>query len=177
MHRTPQAADALAGLHDIVTPETVSYGPQTVGWYIVLAALLTVAGWLAVRAWRRARAERYRRLALGELAAIEAAAGDPARRSEALSALPALLKRAALARVPRERVASLSGDAWLAFLERTGPGAFTATASTRLAALSYARPDQPVSDDECAALVTGARHWIRLHRAADAPQAGRGGAA
>ncbi len=175
MQSAPQVADALAGLHDIVVPEPVSYAPQTIGWYVVLAVLLIGAGWLAVRAWRRARAERYRRLALAELAVIETAVHDPARRGEALSALPALLKRTALARFPREEVGSLSGDAWLAFLERTGPGAFAGTAGARLAELSYARPARPVADDECATLLGGARRWIEAHRSADEPWAAGGG--
>ena len=60
-----------AQLHDIVVPEPVSWMPQTAGWYIVLALLVLGSAYIAYRAYRRARANRYRKDALGELARIE----------------------------------------------------------------------------------------------------------
>ena len=63
---------------------------------------------------------RYRREALAELARHESALVDPARRADALSAMAELLKRAALTAFPRGQVATLTGPAWFAFLDRTG---------------------------------------------------------
>ena len=102
----PEEAKALEGLLEIGLPPPVSYAPETAGWWILLAALLLAALLLAWR-WRRSwTANRYRREALAELAALEAGPGGAA-------LLPELVKRTALAAAPREKVAALSGEKWL----------------------------------------------------------------
>ena len=68
---------------------------------------------------RRFRKNRYRRLALEELAVIEQELQQPERRAKALAEIPVLLKWTALAAFPRSEVAGLSGEKWLAFLDKT----------------------------------------------------------
>ena len=112
--------------------------------------LLALAlGWLGWRAWRRWRADAYRRAAL---AAIAAAGDDPA-------AIADILRRAALAAWPRERVASLTGPDWLAFLENTG-GDFSGAAGAELIAAPYRSGAASASP----ALRTAAEQWLRRHR-------------
>jgi hypothetical protein len=148
--------DLLAELNDIAEPAPVSLFPATRAW-AVLAALLVALLALAVRAFvRRRRATAYRRAALAELRALAPAveAGDPG----GLARLQALLRRTALTAFPRADVATLTGDAWAGFLERTG-GRFGPLA----AALAEA-PYRAVAVDPAAALAA-ARHWIRRHHA------------
>lgn len=115
------AAEALRQLQEIPPPAPVAYVPQTGGWLALLGALLLALTVWAWRAGRRYRADRYRRDAGAELAALQARLADPARRERALAALPALVKRTALGFAPRAQIAALSGRAWLQFLDRTLP--------------------------------------------------------
>ena len=109
-------------LIDIVTPTPPSWMPQTVGWLVVGVVLLAGVLWLAWRTVRRWYANRFRRAALRELAALQQTA-DSAERATLLLSLAELLKRLALAQWPRNSVAALSGPAWGDFLRTHAGGA------------------------------------------------------
>ncbi|EIF31151.1 hypothetical protein BCh11DRAFT_06667 [Burkholderia sp. Ch1-1] len=158
----------LQGLQELPLPTPVSYAPQTIGWLfiaIVLLGAVLLTSWAALRRYRR---QRYRRNALQELAGIEAslASGraDPQRRAAMLAAIPCLLKRTSLEIAPRDQVAALTGDAWLAFLRRTR-GRFDAQTGPLLTLASYAPPQEVarLSPDDAAALIRHARDWIEHH--------------
>jgi Domain of unknown function (DUF4381) len=137
----------LANLRDIVLPPVVPYWPPAPGWWIVAATLLAMALLLFARSVMRHRRNAYRRTALRELEAI-----GPIRDGAAAQHLSAVLKRVALVTFGREQVASLSGQSWLAFLNRTGrTNAFEET-------LGF---DTPADGD---AVAKAARQWIRQHR-------------
>jgi len=158
--------DALPGLHDIVTPEAVSWMPQTIGWVVLLVALVIAAGWAVLRRHRRRAANRYRVDALEQLAEIESALRRPDQRTEAASALPVLVKRVVLSFADRGQVASLTGEPWLAFLDQTyGGSGFSQGAGRVLPELAYAPPSARTPDDERSAteLVALVRDWIQLH--------------
>lgn len=144
--------ELLDRMDPLVIPEPVSWLPATSGWWILacwLAGLFLVVAWHVMSRWRK---NRYRREAL---AALDAGSGAPAAVD-----IARVLKRAALAAYPRERVASLSGSAWAAFLRETsGDDSVVAEAAEQLARAAY----QP--DVDPAALVEPARRWIRCHRA------------
>ncbi|HZZ11480.1 MAG TPA: DUF4381 domain-containing protein [Paraburkholderia sp.] len=164
----PDASGQLQPLKELPLPDAVSYAPQTVGWLgvaLLVAALVVLASWAV---WRRRRQQRYRRIALNELAGIEALlACEPAnsaRRASALAAIPRLIKRTSLAVARREQVAALTGDAWLDFLNRTR-GHFDARSGALLTLASYAPADQvaAISPDEATTLIGHTRDWIEHH--------------
>jgi len=132
--------DPLAGLADIVTPPPVSWLPQTWGWAVLGAVLLVLLAWMLWRWRKRREANRYRREALSELSEIPVAE------------IPALLKRTALAAWPRDKVAALSGEQWVAFLQVSGPLA------DLLNDAEYRSTS--VSSEEAK---TEAKHWIENH--------------
>lgn len=145
-------------LQEIPLPPAPPWTPQTAGWAVVAALALAALAWGSWRAWRRYRANAYRRDALRELAEIE--------RAGELSLLPALLKRCALAIAPRDQVASLSGDPWLAWLDARCPAAgFSAAPGRTLLGIAYASRDARVDADQAGALLRAARTWVRGHRA------------
>jgi hypothetical protein len=162
----------LEKLHEILLPEPVSWMPQTIGWYVVLGLILLVAGWRVYRSLRRFRKNRYRRLALTELAVIEEELQQKERRAKALSEIPVLVKWTALAAFPRSDVAALSGEKWLAFLDKTMGGTdFTEGEGRLLPELAYA-PTATISkvpDESISKLLRLVRHWIKTHGRVGAP--------
>ncbi len=167
MTPTPIPADPLAGLHDVVAPEPVSLLPATPAWVLVAALLLAGVAWLAIRALRRHRRNRYRREAAAELRGIEGRLATAGTRGAALAELPVLVKRVALEMTTREEVAALSGAPWLEFLDRTWEGnAFAAGPGRLLPEIAYAPPARlaalPQTDVD--ALVALLRRWIPGHR-------------
>lgn len=154
----------LRPLQELPLPAPVSWAPQTVGWALVAVVVLAALAWAAFAAWRHWRKQRYRRFALAQLTQIEAALQDPAQRVAALAAIPPLIKRTSLAAAPRERVASLSGEAWLQFLKHTH-GRFDERTGALLALVSYAPVEQIASlhEQDVNALVRNARDWIEHH--------------
>ena len=123
---------------------------------VVAGALVTMLmEWL-----RRRRAGRPVRAALTELDAWTASA-DGREPREAADELAGLLRRVALVRYPRDRIAALSGDDWLAFLDATsGSQAFSAGPARILGNDRYA----PRVELDVATLDSLARAWLRAHR-------------
>lgn len=154
---TSDPAD-LSNLRDIVMPPPVPWWPPAPGWWIVAAALAAALAILAVHMIRRYRHNAYRRAALAELAAL-----DPVNEPARVLALSAILKRAALVAYPRAEVASLTGAAWMAFLDRTaGTDAFTKGPAAALERAAYGAPT-----GDGAAIVAAARRWVKRHRAVE----------
>jgi hypothetical protein len=157
-------ATSLDRLHDIVVPPPVPWWPPAPGWWVVGALALALGAIGAWRAWKAWRAAAYRRAALAELRGLEARSADAARREAALREVPALVKRTALAAFPRPRVASLSGAAWLAFLDRTGrTDAFTRGGGQVLPALAYDPAAARMDATAAGELFRIVRTWIGTH--------------
>jgi len=157
MNPTP---DPLAGLRDIHLPEAVSFWPLAPGWWLVAAGLVALgvaALWL-----RHRRRESVRRAAVGELEALRTdyeRDGDGAALAERLSAL---LRRVALVRFGRARVAPLHGEGWRAFLAETGRRAgFPSELAARLEQTVYAGPNAQPEPEEVTAWLLASRRWIR----------------
>lgn len=121
------AADPLAALRDIQTPDPVSWWPLAPGWWVLAALLLGLLIWLGVSLRRAQRRRRefgaQQQWLMAELNAIEQQAKQHPR--EALNQLSQLLRRCALkmqaASFESEQpVAGLHGDEWLSWLHHHG---------------------------------------------------------
>ena len=148
--------DPVAGLIDIPLPAAVSLWPQT--WASWIAITLLIFGLTAAIIWlvRRWHANRYRRAALAELDVIMQAPQPN------IGALELLLRRTALAEFPREKIAPLSGAAWLSFLDKTYDGQEFSRGAGRAFALA---PYAPTPAGDIAPLAELVRRWIRTHHA------------
>lgn len=145
--------DLLDQLTEPSEPAPVSMAPATVGWVVLAVLLAALLIWLVVFAMRRYRRNAYRREAL----ALLTRAGDDG------ASVAAILRRTALAAYPRDRVASLSGAEWLAFLDRTGGGktGFASGPGAALTAAPYRDGDRTIPG-----LGSLAARWVRRHKPA-----------
>lgn len=133
-------------MHGLIAPPPIPLWPATPAWYVLGAVILLALGWLCWRGWKAWRRDAYRRAALRALETVQ----QPAE-------IAAILKRTALAAWPRERVASLTGAEWAAWLRASAPRAkLTETMARLLADLAY-QPAVPPGTLEAA------RSWIRRH--------------
>jgi Domain of unknown function (DUF4381) len=149
---TPARPDpALDKLHDFYQPVPPSWTPHTIGWYVLFAIVTLAILWFVFRAIRSRHMNRYRRAALREL--ITASPDQ----------FSALLKRTALAAWPREKIASLTGEPWLKFLNETAATkSFLKSPGNRIELLALGA-DAPSTEDtqQLRAIIA---EWIRRHR-------------
>ncbi|MBT8049095.1 MAG: DUF4381 domain-containing protein [Xanthomonadales bacterium] len=161
---TPMNGDggSLQNLNDIVLPEAVPWWPPAPGWYVLAALLVLCFGYILVRRLRTRRRNRYRKLALLELAAIRQQGS-----AEALQSLPGLLKRTALSVWPREQVASLSGLEWYRFLDESADmDLFCSQAGVTLETMAYSATTETFPGKmERDLLLDASEHWLRNHSA------------
>ncbi|MEM7433344.1 MAG: DUF4381 domain-containing protein [Pseudomonadota bacterium] len=148
-------------LRDLHLPDAISWWPLAPGWWGLFAIIAIVFFfWLHFYLRRRAKGAP-RRFALRELDRLaddyrqdRNAVRFGARASE-------LLRRTMLAYAPRTDVASLTGDAWLEWLDRdlarpvfvNGPG-------RQLLELPYRDPAAAVELDDLEQLVAAIRHRV-----------------
>ncbi|MCV9965225.1 DUF4381 domain-containing protein [Pararhizobium sp. BT-229] len=157
----PLTETALRSLKDIAVPQPVSWMPQTWGWALLAILLLAAATAVFILWLRRYRANAYRREALGLLDGIEQDLQNPATREQAIHQLAEVLKRAALAGCGRTEVASLSGAAWVRFLDDHGGSDAGHALNALLDDVEYQGGAHV--DAVAATLVPAARIWIRRH--------------
>ncbi len=148
-------------LRDLHLPEAVSGWPPAPGWWFVFAiALLTLAYLLRVwlQRFSRGAARRYAMRQLDALLAAYEQHRDIIRFGAAASAL---LRRTMLAYAPREDIAGLTGEAWLAWLDRDlAQPVFVTGAGRALIDLPYRNPQTALPAAEVERLVVALRHRI-----------------
>lgn len=152
-------------LRDIHLPPDPAWWPPAPGWWMVLLVVLLLGGW-ALRHWRSQRGRRrWRRGVFAELdrlAADDASAPDPVRLAGGISLL---LRRASL--LIDRRAAALSGEAWLAFLDRHGGGGFADGPGRVLLDAPFRRS----AEIDSTALIGLARGWLERALPKERPDA------
>lgn len=156
------AGEDWAELRDIHPPDPVGLWPPAPGWWLSAAALLLLAV-LALWGWRRWHRRRYRRAALRALRQCYRRYRLDGDAALYLQTANAILKRAALAAFPRQRVASLHGDQWPRFLVASGGDPTLEDGPGDLLSNAY-RPAGESDPRELAQLQQLLEDWIRRHR-------------
>jgi hypothetical protein len=155
MNADPQQALQLRDIH---LPPPPPFWPPAPGWWVVAAVALGLLAWAGLAAVRRWRVRRDRQRVLDVLARLER--GLVADRSpEGLAHVSLLLRRLALTRFPRAKVASLTGPGWLRFLDESGgDGRFSDGPGRILGSGPYQRALP--ADLDIAGLVALVRDWV-----------------
>jgi len=157
---------SLQNLHDIISPQPVSWLPPAPGWYALGLSIFLLCSWFSVQkylAWKR---NQYRREALIELDELEKQLADSDKYQHVLPQLPELVKRTAIAAYGRSEVASLTGDDWLGFLDKTGSThLFTKENGRLLQDCSFQPPSRlaTFSNEQVAGLQKAVSYWIHKH--------------
>ena len=154
--------DALP-LRDLQLPETIGWWPLAPGWWVLIVLFVLGLGYLAWRWFQAWRFNAPRRFALRELAKFEAAYLEHRNPVILGKHLSELLRRGMLAYAPRADVAGLTGDAWLAWLDRGMPLPYFHTEGGKsLLTLPYRDPDGDFSDIDIGALVSAVRMRLSI---------------
>jgi len=148
-------------LRDLHLPEPIDWWPLAPGWWVLIALALIGLGWLLVKAWRRWQFNAPRRYAIQALETLEAeylSHRNPVTLGQQLSEL---LRRGMLAYAPRHEVAGLTGERWLAWLDRGLPVPYFHTQGGKsllaFLALPYRDPNGDFSDVDINALMAAVR--------------------
>lgn len=125
--------DWLAQLAPPHAPPPPGWWPPAPGWWGLL--LLSLAAVAALAYWWTRPQRRQRRAALRELTELERANLDDLRLARDLQNL---LRRHAVARYGREKVAQLAGADWIDFMVVRGASEFAGPAGEALLRAAYA---------------------------------------
>jgi hypothetical protein len=106
-------------LRDIHAAAPPAFWPPAPGWWVLAVLLLAVLAATTIWLLRRYHARRQQRLILAELESVSARYSED-NTGEYAAQISMLLRRVALRRYSRARVASLTGGDWLRFLDATG---------------------------------------------------------
>jgi Domain of unknown function (DUF4381) len=144
-------------LRDVHAPPFPGFWPPAPGWWIAAALLAGLLVFVSMQLYRRYRQRRLRRQVLATLDSLAAGYSSEAAVGF-VTEVSMLLRRVALRRFPRRRVAALFGADWCRFLDETGGnGGFSRGAGQVLASGPYAAR----VDVDPEGLTTLARTWIR----------------
>lgn len=161
---------SLEQLEPLIEPAPIGLWPLAPGWWFLAALLLGIVLLLRLRPWQTKRREvttnseaavdPQRQVALNELAQLDKPqGGEPA--NQWLQQLNALLKRLCRTRYPDDNPHTLSGRAWLAFLDSRCPAA----GLTRWMVLveGVYRAECRLDDKAIEGLEHSVQIWIRKH--------------
>lgn len=153
-------SSALEQLRDIHLPDPIGWWPPAIGWVLLgvftLLVLLGLVGLLV----RYVIHNRAKRQALRLLKTYQDAYLKQPNAPLTSSRISELLKRVALVYYPREKTASLSGEAWITFLNDTSKQLDFRSVSVLLIDCPY----QPSSTHDLSPLFDLAQQWIKQRR-------------
>ena len=145
-------------LKDIHLPAPIGWWPPAPGWWLLPVLILIL--WLLVRYLYR---RLTRKTAINAAETLLKSLGQQTDTLQTLTALSALLRRTALSIDDRRHVASLRGNDWLEYLDRSLPEpAFSQGIGRCLADAHY----QPVVTDDIdiSALIDLCERWLKQQR-------------
>lgn len=152
-----QLDQGVLQFRDIQLPDGISLWPPAPGWWVLLLLLLAL---LAIALFHRYQQGRLRRAALAELDRLVLHFAGEKEQARLMMGLSTLLRRVTLACEPRNQVAGLVGEEWLAYLDARGATTrFSAGPGRALITLPYGGSNE--TDIE--ALIALIRHWIRVN--------------
>ena len=147
-------------LRDIHLPDPIGWWPPAIGWWLlaVLVPLLCVLTlWLYKRITRKTAIKTAKKLLLK--IKLDGSIDE----MDKLIALSAVIRRVAISISPRAETASLTGQAWLEYLDSSVKGTpFTLGAGKVLANTHYQKT--PATDLDIHALINVCEDWLKAQK-------------
>ncbi len=146
-------------------PHSISWFPQTVGWQVLITALLLLLANKIYQAYENYQRNAYRRSALAWLVQCQ-----QANDIKMYKQLPALLRKTALNAFKRSEISQLNGKYWEQWLDKQcQQTSFVTTCPNALHQLAF----MPTRSDAFKAeqyqkLIVQVTLWIKHHRRSDA---------
>ena len=156
-----QSLDPLAQLRDIHQPNMVGSWPLAPGWWFLATLTLVMLIKLISRGFRHWRDNRYRREAIKEINELLNDWHYHQDDKVYLISLQELLKRVALTAFSRDDVASLTGEAWVQFLDRSSNSHDFSVGEMELLVDGNYKPNLVVNVYLMQSLAT---RWIKRHQ-------------
>lgn len=147
-------------LRDPHLPEPISWWPPATGWWVLIMLfilMLVISIWLLTRN----RGKKFKYDALKALDRLEAAFHAGADKHKTVASISILVRRISLSLYPREKVASLTGERWLAFLDegfddKAQAGGFSQGVGRAIIEAPY----NPAYEVDLPSLIALTRRWI-----------------
>jgi hypothetical protein len=147
-------------LRDIKLPDPVSWWPLAPGWYLLFILILVLISGLIISIYRHYKKQQPKREALVLLKAYKKEYESNNDSVKGAMAIGELLRRVALVYYPRETVASLHGDDWITFLNKTAKN----IDFKPLASLLLELPFKNKYDVDINPLFVKAESWIKQRK-------------
>ena len=148
-------------LRDLHLPEAISWWPLAPGWWVAIGLTLFIVGFLLQRYLERRTRSAARRHALQKLDDLLTEYESHRNVVTFAAQVSELLRRAMLAYAPRQDIAGLTGEDWLAWLDRDlAHPQFVAGPGRALLELPYRNPNSDTIDTDVYALVTAVRQRV-----------------
>lgn len=147
-------------LRDIHIPDAISWWPLAVGWWITLV-LIPILLWISFKVYKYLTQKTAVKTAKKLLAQLK----QDRTKTEAqmLAEISALIRRVAMSVAPREECASLTGQEWLEYLDKSlKDNAFTQGIGQCLADVSYRKnKNEKINVPE---LINLTERWLKVQK-------------
>ena len=143
-------------------PEALGWWPLAPGWWVLIALAFAGLFYWLYRQYLKWRWNAARRIALSELSRIRAEYEQGADALALSKSLSELLRRSMLAYAPRGEMAGLTGERWLAWLDRgLDDRPFTEGAGRNLESLPYRRPESINDEEDVSGLIDAVQRRLK----------------
>jgi len=156
---TTPAANSIP-LRDIHLPDAISWWPLAIGWWLlpILILLIGFGIYQFLKYKKQHRKLAYQKLALAEFKNIQAQFKNNEASVDFIRAVSALLRRIALSYLPREHIASLTGEKWISQLNQLSTQTIFTESTCKLLAKA---PYMQTCDCDSQELIRLCEQWIK----------------
>lgn len=147
-------------LRDVHIPEAISWWPLAIGWWITML-LIPMLLWISFLIYKRLTRKTAIKTAKKLLAELKQ--DKTQTDADKLVEISALIRRVAISVAPREECASLTGQAWLEYLDKSlKDKAFTQGVGQCFADVSYRKT--PVENINISELINLTERWLKSQK-------------